>query len=61
MSGSYNELGDLVLAGGEWIERPSGYVTVNLNGAISNSTLYQGNVTSSQGAFNCTTFSLKKE
>ena len=62
MEGSYGENGNLILNGTDWLEQPTGYRTVNLEGQVSNNfSTFSGQVTSSTGAAGCTTFSLSKE
>lgn len=61
MRGIYGTPRSLVLSANEsdWIENP-GYVTVDLNGAVSaNLTTYSGDVSGPGGS--CTTFSLTKQ
>lgn len=58
MQGTYDASGNVTLRATDWINQPSGYSTVDLNGVISEDfTTYSGNVLTN----GCSTFSLTKE
>lgn len=64
MIGAYSSTRKLTLNADEsdWIEQPSGWRTVDLDGTVSaNLSTYSGTVSSNTGASSCTSFSLTKE